>query len=108
MIGGLLFGTALSAFFGAVAMTPTAVLASRQRSGPTPLVTFLPGFWILVPGALGLEGVTLIIGDGAGGGAGALVTTLTSMIGISFGILLGLILAGADPERPWSDTRNRR
>lgn len=108
VIGGLLFGTALSAFFGAVAMTPTAVLASRQRSGPTPLVTFLPGFWILVPGALGLEGVTLIIGDGAGGGAGALVTTLTSMIGISFGILLGLILAGADPERPWSDTRNRR
>lgn len=108
VIGGLLFGTALSAFFGAVAMTPTAVLASRQRSGPTPLVTFLPGFWILVPGALGLEGVTRIIGDGADSGAGALVTALTSMIGISLGLLLGLVIAGADPERPWSTTRTRR
>ena len=105
VIGGLFFGTALSAFFGAVAMTPMAVFASRQRSGPTPLVTFLPGFWLLVPGALGLEGVTLIIGEGAAGGTDVLGTTLISMIGISLGLLLGLILAGADPERPWSDTR---
>jgi uncharacterized membrane protein YjjP (DUF1212 family) len=104
VIGGLFFGSSLSAFFGAVAMTPVAVLAARQPSGPTPLVMFLPGFWLLVPGALGLEGVSRILGDG-GVGAGALVTTLTSMIGISLGILLGLILAARDPERPWAETR---
>ena len=103
VIGGLFFGSALSSFFGALAMTPVAILAARQRSGPTPLVMFLPGFWILVPGALGLDGVTSIIGVGSGGGA--LVTTVTSMVGISLGILLGLLLAADDPERPWANTR---
>ncbi|MEO6122901.1 MAG: hypothetical protein ABIR32_04265 [Ilumatobacteraceae bacterium] len=103
VIGGLFFGGALSAFFGALAMTPVALLAARQPSGPTPLVAFLPGFWILVPGALGLEGVTRLL-DG-GPGAGALVTTVTSMVGISLGIRLGLTLAGSDPEHPWAETR---
>ena len=103
VVGGLFFGGALSAFFGALAMTPVALFAARQPSGPTPLVAFLPGFWILVPGALGLQGVTRLL-DG-GPGAGALVTTVTSMIGISLGILLGLTLAGGDPEHPWAETR---
>jgi len=100
VIGGLFFGSALSSFFGAVAMTPVAIIAARQRSGPTPLVMFLPAFWILVPGALGLDGVASIIG--AGSGMDALVTTVTSMVGISLGILLGLLLAAKDPERPWA------
>lgn len=108
VLGGLFFGSALSAFFGAMAMTPVALFASRQRFGPTPLVTFLPGFWLLVPGALGLEGVTRVIGQGAAGNAGALATTVTSMIGISLGLLLGLIISGADPARPWSDSSRRR
>ncbi len=104
VIGGLFFGSALSSFFGAVAMTPVAIIAARQRSGPTPLVMFLPAFWILVPGALGLDGVASIIG--AGSGMDALVTTVTSMVGISLGILLGLLLAAKDPERPWARTQD--
>jgi len=108
VIGGLFFGSALSAFFGALAMTPVAVLAARQPSGPAPLVTFLPGFWILVPGALGLEGVTRLLGDGGAAGTGALVTTITSMVGISLGILLGLTLVADDPQRPWSQAPPRR
>jgi len=104
VIGGLFFGAALSAFFGAATMTPVALIAARQPTGPTPLVTFLPGFWVLVPGALGLEGVTRIISeDGAAYGAEALTTTVVSMVGISLGILVGLISAARDPDRPWSD-----
>jgi uncharacterized membrane protein YjjP (DUF1212 family)/uncharacterized membrane protein YjjB (DUF3815 family) len=102
VLGGLFLGSSLSAFVGAAAMTPVALLASRQPSGPTPLVTFLPGFWILVPGALGLEGVSRLLGEG-GAGAGTLVTTLVSMVGISLGILAGLTLAAADPDRPWAE-----
>ncbi len=105
VLGGLLFGSTLSAFFGALAMTPAALLASRQRTGPTPLVTFLPGFWLLVPGALGLEGVTLILGDGSSHGSDIVGTALISMIGISCGILLGLLVSGADASRPWSGGR---
>jgi uncharacterized membrane protein YjjP (DUF1212 family) len=103
VVGGLFFGSSLSAFFGAAAMTPVALLAARQPTGPTPLVTFLPGFWILVPGALGLEGVIRIVGaDGGTAGAAAITTTVISMVGISLGILLGLTLVASDPERPWA------
>ncbi len=93
VIGGFFFGSALSAFFGALAMTPVAVLASHQPSGPAPLVTFLPGFWLLVPGALGLEGVTRILDSDGYNADDVLITTLTSMVGISLGILLGLTVA---------------
>ncbi len=107
VLGGLFFGSALSGLFGALAMTPAALIASRQPSGPTPLVTFLPGFWLLVPGALGLEGVTLILGQGAADGTDAVTTALISMVGISLGIMLGLAVFGADASRPWSDVRRR-
>lgn len=105
VIGGLFFGSSLSAFFGALVMTPVALLAARQKSGPTPLVTFLPGFWLLVPGSLGLEGVTRLIGDDGELGLDVLITTATSMVGISLGVLLGLVVSGADPSRPWSIAR---
>ncbi len=109
VLGGLFFGSTLSAFFGALAMTPAALVASRLPSGPTPLVTFLPGFWLLVPGALGLEGVTLILGDGSDNGVDVVATSLISMIAISFGILLGMAVTGADASRPWSaGGRDRR
>lgn len=103
VIGGLFFGNALSAFFGALAMTPVAVLLARNTTAPSPLATFLPGFWLLVPGALGLDGVTRLFGADGGSATGILVTTVTSMVGVSLGILLGLLLVANDPERPWSE-----
>ncbi len=105
VIGGLFFGSSLSAFFGALAMTPIAVLASRKPTAPSPLVTIIPGFWLLVPGALGLDGVTRLFGAGGADATGVLVTTATSMVGVSLGILLGLLLVASDPESPWSEER---
>ncbi|MEM9516539.1 MAG: threonine/serine exporter family protein [Actinomycetota bacterium] len=102
VVGGLFFGGELSSFFGAVAMTPIAVLLARLSLGPPTLVTFLPAFWMLVPGALGLEGVTRIIGDERITGTAPLTTTVTSMVGIALGILLGLALSAPDPARPWT------
>lgn len=103
VIGGVFVGSALSSFFGAVAMTPVAVLLARWQLGPPTLVTFFPGFWILVPGALGLEGVTRVLGDDNFVATGALTTTLTSMVGIALGVVLGLALSAPDPERPWAN-----
>ena len=64
-LGDLAFGGYLSGFGGALVMTPVAYLVERRPSGPPALVSFLPAFWLLVPGALGLIGVTEYLGKDA-------------------------------------------
>ena len=94
VLGGLLFGTTLSAFFGALAMTPVAMVVARQHNGPPALVSFMPGFWLLVPGALGLAGITSLLDEDRLQGIDSLVTMGTSMVGISLGVLLGMVVGG--------------
>lgn len=89
VLGDLFFDGVLSALVGAAAMTPVAVAISRQRSGPPALVSFLPAFWLLVPGALGLIGVASVL-DGDLNGTRTIVTTIATMIAIALGVLLGL------------------
>ena len=92
VLGGLFIGGLLSAFVGALAMTPVADLVARQRGGPPAIVSFTPAFWILVPGALGLMGVaTLLSGDGTG--TASLLTAVITMIGIALGVLVGRALS---------------
>ena len=90
VLGGLFFGGVLSAFFGALVMTPVAMFAATQKSGPPTLVSFLPAFWLLIPGALGLVGVAKYLGDERNDGAASLVTAGATMVGIALGVLLGL------------------
>jgi uncharacterized membrane protein YjjB (DUF3815 family) len=87
--GNQVFGGYLSGFFGALAMTPVAYFVERRPSGPPALVSFLPAFWLLVPGALGLIGITEYIGRDTIGGAQDLVATVWSMIAIALGVLCG-------------------
>jgi uncharacterized membrane protein YjjP (DUF1212 family)/uncharacterized membrane protein YjjB (DUF3815 family) len=89
VIGDVLFGARISGFFGAVAMTPVVLWVERLRHGPPKLVTFLPAFWLLVPGATGLIGVTQIVGTGAGAASRGLADTLATIISISLGVLIG-------------------
>ncbi len=109
VLGGLFFGAGLSAFFGAWAMTPVATAVARRPSAPAALVSFLPGFWLLVPGAVGLVGLTRILDDDRVAGVAALVTTGTSMVLITLGVLLGLAtgawLAGQDVVAPGRSRR---
>ena len=93
MLGGFVLGRTLSAFVGALLMTPVAVYVARLPSGPATMVSFLPAFWLLVPGALGLVGLTQILGPSRVSGFDSLVTTGAAMIGIAFGVLLGLAAA---------------
>jgi uncharacterized membrane protein YjjB (DUF3815 family) len=90
VIGGVFFGGVLSAFVGAAAMTPVAVLVARC-GGPPAIVSFLPAYWLLVPGALGLVGVTTML-DGDTTGLATLVTMTATMVGISLGVLAGLAI----------------
>ncbi|WP_282944839.1 threonine/serine ThrE exporter family protein [Cellulomonas endometrii] len=96
VVGDALLGGVLSAFVGALAMTPVALAVARFPSGPSPLVSFLPAFWMLVPGALGLVGVTSLL-DGDSGGVPTLVTTAATMVAIALGVLVGLAGARALP-----------
>ncbi|MEJ1155534.1 threonine/serine ThrE exporter family protein [Microbacterium marmarense] len=91
VLGDIFFGGVLSALIGAVAMVPVAVTVARQRTGPPAIVSFLPAFWLLVPGALGLAGVAAVLG-GDSSGVDTIVTTVATMISIALGVLIGLAL----------------
>jgi uncharacterized membrane protein YjjB (DUF3815 family) len=87
--GNQIFGGYLSGFFGALAMTPVACFVERRPSGPPALVSFLPAFWLLVPGALGLIGVTEYLDQDAVAAFQDLLGTVWSMIAIALGVLCG-------------------
>ena len=90
LLGGALLGTQVSAFVGALAMTPVALAVARYADGPPAMVSLLPAFWLLVPGALGLVGVTSVLGESTGQGLTAVITAGTTMVAISLGVLTGL------------------
>ncbi len=110
LLGDLLFGASVSGFFGALTMTPVALVIARLRNGPPSQVTFLPAFWLLVPGALGLIGVTEIVGNPATATLSDLVTPVGSIVSIALGVLGGVSLyrglAAASPQlRRWRRAR---
>jgi uncharacterized membrane protein YjjP (DUF1212 family)/uncharacterized membrane protein YjjB (DUF3815 family) len=80
-------GGVLSAFVGALVVTPVTALVARQPSGPAALVSFTPAFWLLVPGAIGLVGVADVLGGDRA--AASLLATLSTMVAIALGVLAG-------------------
>ena len=88
-IGAAVFSAELSSFFGALAMTPAVLWIERLRAGPPSLVTFLPAFWFLVPGAAGLIGVTEMVGTDSALGLADFTDSLGTVIEIALGVLIG-------------------
>ena len=54
-----------SGFFGMLVATPLGYLIQKGFRGPPAMVTFLPSFWLLVPGVLGLVSVKRMLSDRA-------------------------------------------
>ncbi len=81
-------------------MTPVALAIARLPGGPPSQVMFLPAFWLLVPGALGLIGVTEIFGNPATVSIADLVTPVGSIVSIALGVLGGVSLYRALAETP--------
>ena len=77
----------LSGFFGAVLMTPLVLWIDSLRRGVPSQLTFLPAFWILVPGSAGLIGLTEVFGADANDQD--LSSALTTVIAIALGVLIG-------------------
>ncbi len=86
--GAAVFEPELSGFFGALAMTPLVLLIGRRREGPPSMVLFLPAFWLLVPGAAGLIGVTAIVGTTSRLGPADFTTTMVTVLSIALGVLI--------------------
>ena len=95
LAGERILDSTLSGFVGAAFMVPVAHLVARAADAPPAHVMFLPAFWLLVPGAIGLIGITEIIGDRAGGDSENFVTALVSIPSIALGILVGTMVVRA-------------
>ncbi len=97
-IAAQLFGTSISGFFGTLVATPLGYFIHLRFKGPPPMVTFLPSFWLLVPGALGLESMTKMLSDRTAG-LESLVTAVFAMASIALGTLVGASIYKALTER---------
>lgn len=78
----------VSGFFGMLLATPLGYLIQLRFQGPPAMVTFLPSFWLLVPGTLGLISVTKMFSDRAAGIDG-LTTAMIAFTSIALGTLMG-------------------
>lgn len=92
------FGTVASGFFGMLVATPLGYLIQLRFKGPPAVVTFLPSFWLLVPGALSLLSVKRMLSDRLAGFDG-LITTVFVFASIALGTLMGASLYKGVTER---------
>jgi uncharacterized membrane protein YjjP (DUF1212 family) len=89
LVGKQFVDATLSGFVGAAVMVPVAHLVGRVRNAPPPHVMFLPAFWLLVPGTIGLIGVTEIVGKNSQLGTENLAASLASIPSVALGVLVG-------------------
>jgi uncharacterized membrane protein YjjP (DUF1212 family) len=81
----------VSGFFGTLVATPLGYLIQLRFKGPPATVTFLPSFWLLVPGSLGLLSVTRMLSDRTAGIDG-LISAVFGIASIALGTLVGAAL----------------
>lgn len=92
VVGSWLFGGWVSGFVGAVVMTLVAYLVARLPSAMPVYATFLPGFWLLVPGSLGLIGLTTIVAGAETAASGDILAIVGSIAAVALGVLVGVEL----------------
>lgn len=88
--GQALSGPALGSFAGALAASLGASAVEAVKPTLPRLVVFLPSFWLLVPGSLGLLSTTQLAVDPAGSVEAAL-----GVLGVVTAIALGLLVGAA-------------
>jgi uncharacterized membrane protein YjjP (DUF1212 family) len=81
-----IFGGYVAALLAAAVMTVAASVLERFPRSLPGHAAFLPGFWLLVPGALGLIGLARFAG---GAGPQELLVTVGSIFAVALGVLCG-------------------
>jgi len=107
VIGNHLFGGYVSGLTGALVMTPVAYLFARTPGSMPAYATFLPGFWLLVPGAIGLIGVTELADSGKATASGDFLTAIGSTVAVALGVLCGDQLHEWLAANTWRLSRSR-
>jgi uncharacterized membrane protein YjjB (DUF3815 family) len=87
--GSQIAGGYLAGFFGALAMTPVAYAIQRWPSAPPAMVSILPAYWLLVPGALGLMKLTELVSETSRGTINDIGKTIYTLIAIALGVTVG-------------------
>ena len=90
LAGQQLGSIGLGGFLGAIAASLGASVVELRRPQLARLVLFLPAFWLLVPGSLGLVGVTEL----AAGRESATDVAL-GVLGVAIAISLGLLVGSS-------------
>lgn len=86
VLANAILGGYVAALLGATVMTLMAFVVERLPNAMPAHAAFLPGFWLLVPGALGLIGLTRLAG---GGSNQDLFVTVGSIFAVALGVLCG-------------------
>jgi vacuolar-type H+-ATPase subunit I/STV1 len=101
-IAGLIVGSIASGGVAAAIILPIALQIERRRRGSAPpaLITFQPVFWLLVPGSLGVLGLTEALINGIGGttdlsAAGFLFAMAGGILAIVLGTQIGSLIGWA-------------
>jgi uncharacterized membrane protein YjjP (DUF1212 family) len=88
-----LAGTAIAGppfgVFTAGLLLPTAAWIASRRSDFPSAVVYLPSFWMLVPGALGLTATLTIFRTRSAGNITDLVTSIIVVLALTLGIMVG-------------------
>ncbi|HEX5166595.1 MAG TPA: threonine/serine exporter family protein [Thermomicrobiales bacterium] len=87
--GSAIAGGYLGGFFGALAMTPVAYAIQRWPSAPPAMVSILPAYWLLVPGALGLMKLTELVSETSQAAINDIGKTIYTLIAIALGVTVG-------------------
>jgi uncharacterized membrane protein YjjP (DUF1212 family)/uncharacterized membrane protein YjjB (DUF3815 family) len=91
-LGGHLTGANLGGFVGGLLVTPVAYLVQYRFRGPPALVTFLPAFWLLTPGPLGVISLSELVSPNPALGIETMLTMVFTIVSIALGILTGAAL----------------
>jgi uncharacterized membrane protein YjjP (DUF1212 family) len=93
-LSGALVGTYVSAAIAGAMMIIAAGMVEDRKGAPPLIVSYTPAFWLLVPGSLGLKSFSQLVQDDAQGALTDLTLMVLTMISISLGILVGLLVTG--------------
>jgi uncharacterized membrane protein YjjP (DUF1212 family) len=87
-LGQEAYNAPVGAFAGGLVAALGAAIVQRLPGGPPSLVVFLPAFWLLVPGSLGLVGTTQLAAD-TGNGFATATGAAAVIVAIALGVLVG-------------------